>query len=128
MWVCSKLGFFSIVKKRADGHRGNWQIRARVRNDLELLKSAAGISATVQEWPDADYRWRIIVGKRDLARVTAALEASIDYSNFKAMIHATPSQIGKYTAYAAFWGDMNRVQLMNTGQQLAGPESGDPWP
>jgi hypothetical protein len=41
MWLCTKLGFFSIMKK---GNPGEWQIRARIKRDLDNLLSAAKLN------------------------------------------------------------------------------------
>ena len=44
MWICSKLGFFSIVKKD-----DRWHVRARARVDLKALKKATGLRLPIEE-------------------------------------------------------------------------------
>jgi hypothetical protein len=105
MWICSKLGFFSIVKKD-----GGWHVRARERGDIEALKQAIGLRVPIEEWPDADYRWRLNVGKIGLRRIYQAFEDSVDYPNFKSEIGASPSQRFKLSIYGGFWADMQRFQ------------------
>ena len=78
MWLCTQIGFFSVVRKSADVYH----IRARVRRDLENLKGmmAVDLGATlpdIQEWPAADYRWRIIVGAAAWARIGLALVSGV---------------------------------------------------
>jgi len=86
MWIASKYGYFSIVKKD-----GGWHIRARSKEDLELLRTAVGgdfVHLVVHLTPEADYCSRIFVeddpeGKKLMEALFSTLEASIDYPNFK---------------------------------------------
>jgi hypothetical protein len=107
MWICAKIGFYSIVKK---GTPETWQIRARVSQDLKNLVAAAQIGVPLIETPKGDYKWRIVVNAPQLARVFEILAASIDYPNFKDQVAETPDQQAKLDAYHRFWGDMLRVQ------------------
>jgi hypothetical protein len=107
MWICSKLGFFSIVKK---GESGTWQIRARCETDLKGLLNAASLSKEIISTPHADYAFRAVVGHDELERVFAALGNSIDYPNFKSCIGALPGQRDKLSAYHAFWSGMAKLQ------------------
>lgn len=110
MWIASKLGFFSIVHKE-----GSFHVRARTRDDLAQLKRAAKVRARIEEWPRADYRWRIRVQLADLARVFAALQSSIDYPNFKNQVAALPSQREKLGAYEHLWGRLAMLQHESAG-------------
>lgn len=106
MWIASKYGFYSIVKKEDVFH-----VRARCRADLENLRVASGIDDDVKEsYPGSDYPWRLIVGGESLAKVFDSLEESIDYGNFKGMIGGTPNQRNKLDAYHRIWAEMNRWQ------------------
>lgn len=105
MWIASKFGFFSIVAK-ADGVH----VRARVKKDLEELLAQTDTTAPVQTWPGADYRYRVIVGADQLPVFFQKLAESIDYDNFKNMIHASPTQQGKYYAYSSVWEIMYQQQ------------------
>jgi hypothetical protein len=106
MWIASKYGFFSIVKKEDVFH-----VRARCQADLDNLRSASGISDDVKEsYPGSDYPWRLIVGTESLGKVFQALEATIDYGNFKGMIGTTSDQRDKLDAYHHIWAEMNRWQ------------------
>ncbi|MBX7059636.1 MAG: hypothetical protein K1X75_16350 [Leptospirales bacterium] len=105
MWLATKLGFYSIVRKDDGVH-----VRSRVLQDLQNLVSAAGLRQEIQTWPAADHRFRIIISSEQLARVMTALTNSIDYSNFKSMIGNTPDQKGKSKAYGSIWSTMYALQ------------------
>jgi len=108
MWTCSKLGFFSIVKK---GKPETWQVRARRKNDLYELLEATGLEeAEIVSTPEHDYGFRIIVGQDGLDRVFSCLAHSIDYPNFKDCVANLPAQHDKLPAYHDFWGGMRKVQ------------------
>jgi len=106
MWLCTSIGFFSIVRKDGACH-----VRARVRSDLERLADRAGLDRSrIEEWPQADYRWRILATGAELGTVMAALADTVDYPNFKSRIHATPHQDAKSTAYGRLWADLLGLQ------------------
>ena len=107
MWICSKLGFFSIVKK---GEPETWQVRARRKNDLQELLESTGLDAEIIPTPNADYAFRIIVDQAGLERLFSSLEESIDYPNFKDCIADQPMQSDKLPVYHEFWSGMLKVQ------------------
>ncbi len=106
MWLATRHGFYSIVRKSP----GIYHIRARVRADLENLQRVCDLSQKIERWPQADYRFRIIVGDDNIGRVFAALCVDLDYSNFKTKIAATPDQRDKLHAYHDIWGLMMELQ------------------
>jgi hypothetical protein len=116
MWIASKLGFYSIVQKTA----GEWHVRARLRADLVNLVNAvyrepAAVVETIEEWPTADYRWRILVTDAgELAGIFAALGDSVDYPNFKAEVGRRPDQTAKLPAYHALWASLHTLQNQAT--------------
>lgn len=107
MWLCTKYGFFSIVKK---GAPETWQVRARVAADLENLILAAQLENKIIPTPEGDYCCRIVVDQAQLAAIMRLMAESIDYSNFKDCIARLPGQKKKLHAYHNFWGDMFRLQ------------------
>ena len=111
MWLATKFGFYSIVQKQTsnDGPL-KFHVRARIHTDLENLLTASGLSHEIQEWPDADYRYRVIIDQKELAQLMAVLAGTLDYGNFKSMIAATPGQRGKLHAYHEIWGVMANLQ------------------
>lgn len=97
MWLCTSIGFYSIVRKQ-DG----WHVRARLRADLETLQRAADaiVHLPIQVWPGADYRYRIIITtQHGYESVWAVLAQSVDYPNFKGRIASLPDQRDKMPAY-----------------------------
>lgn len=115
MWICSQLGFFSIVQKLP----GEYHIRGRVRTDMADLCRALGWSEEVILDTFGDYRFRIIATQEQVAAAMAAFGDSIDYSNFKSRIAALPRQREKMAAYHELWNGMVRIQ----DQSAEGP-----WP
>lgn len=112
MWIASQLGFFSIVSKEDCFH-----VRARTSEDLQRLKLAADLNQEIERWPNADYRFRLRVPAAELARIFAALERSISYSNFKSRIAALPHQGNKLAAYERLWFDLLQLQDADTPRQ-----------
>lgn len=110
MWLCTQLGFFSIVRKDAD----TFHIRARCREDLDQLVQATGKGACVASYAGSDYPWRILCPADDLPCFMAALTESIDYSNFKSAIATSASQHPKLTAYHEIHHRMFKWQQANT--------------
>jgi hypothetical protein len=99
MWLATKHGFYSIVFKS----NGHYHVRARVRQDLDNLIRLVRLEVVIHEWPLADYRYRIIVNRRDFSGIMAALALDLDYPNFKARIAATPDQRDKLEAFHQVW-------------------------
>ena len=112
MWIASKYGFFSIVKKA-----GVYHVRARKRSDLVALQirhaAIRGDSRVfpILETPDADYCARMIVDEKTKDDFFDILADSIDYPNFKSMIHESPTQQDKLPWYSAIWRIMNGYQF-----------------
>ena len=104
MWLCTDLGFFSVVRKGAN----QYHIRARVRRDLENLKTALAVDLSahlpdIQRWPTADYRWRVVVTFESWAFIGNYLIRAISYDNFKSRISSLPDQRHKLRAYHELW-------------------------
>lgn len=111
MWLFTKRGFYSIVRKSDD----EWHVRARAKKDLENLLALVGAKHKVHRSVDADYRWRIVCGTADARQMIARLSEDIDYSNFKGKIAATPDQADKLRAYHDIWGIMYDYQCGQNG-------------
>lgn len=106
MWLCTKLGFYSIVRKR-DGYH----VRARTKGDLTSLLNVAGLRIKMEDWPDADYRWRVRIQKdSSLASIFMALSDTVDYPNFKNEIIKSDSQVRKLSPYARLWEALRQIQ------------------
>jgi hypothetical protein len=95
MWLCTQLGFFSIVRKEPD----TFHIRALCREDLDQLAQVAGTGTAIASYAGSDYPWHILCPARDLPRFMSALTESLAYGNFKSAIAASPTQRPKLFAY-----------------------------
>ena len=82
MWVFSKHGYFSAVKKSGYAP-GELVIRARCKEDLERLKAATGTEAPILKKAGTDYPFRICMNREVWAKFLTGEAMSIDYPNFK---------------------------------------------
>jgi len=87
MWLFTKYGFFSIVKKQFKEDDPPFQIRSRESGDLKNPCRLCELEKEIIHTPHADYHYRITVDQLDLNKIMNCLEDSIDYDNFKSMIH-----------------------------------------
>lgn len=114
MWLCTQHGFYSIVEKAPDV----FHVRARVRADLEnlvaRLKKKAIKIGEIEEWPRADYRYRILTNKLGVQAVMIVLADTLDYSNFKSRVDQRIDQRDKLRAYQALWADGQKWDEKNT--------------
>ena len=116
MWICSKIGFFSVVRK-ADGQV---HVRARRRQDLVNLVQFCRLKIKVLDsHPGSDYGWRIICTSNQWGTIALALASSVTYDNFKRVIGQTPDQDDKLPVYSDFHHAMERYQ--RDGEVLAWP-------
>lgn len=108
MWIFTTFGFFSAVEHRDDHKR--LLVRGRVREDIEALSSALHeTSEFVQDTPDADYPYRIDVGKFEFAQLMAQSITSIDYDNFKNEV-AQSQGYSRAKLYGNVWGQMHDAE------------------
>ncbi len=112
MWIATKHGFYSIVQKEppSGDKPAVYHVRARIKPDLENLLHAARLRNSIEEWPGADHRYRIIATEPDVQQVMACLAATLDYDNFKSKIGVTPDQAPKLDAYHTIWSELARLQ------------------
>ena len=106
MWIATKVGFFSIVRKEEK----DFHVRARLRPDLVEMLDLAGIESEIFESEYADYRFRIVVDSDTVRKIGAVLFKEIDYDNFKNTIHDSSTQREKYEAYGNIWSQMWALQ------------------
>ena len=112
MWLCTKFGFYSITRKKAD----EWHVRGRCEKDLVNLKKDCDLREPVIRTAPADYRWRIVIEEKvTMDRVFQVLWDTLDYSNFKGKIGQTPDQRDKLNIYHGWWDDMYGFQAENGG-------------
>lgn len=107
MWLFSGKGFISVVENRQDRSRKTLLVRSRFREDLEQFVEMLDSSPVIQETPERDYLYRIVVPREDLAAVVQRIVTSIDYGNFKASVHGDPV---RDRAYGRCWSAMYDAQ------------------
>lgn len=106
MWLITQHGFYSIVRKGPD----DFHVRARVRADLAELRELTALQAEIEEWPQADYRYRLRVNRDDYRLITRTLAETVDYPNFKERVGERESQRPKRHAYFRIWETLARLQ------------------
>lgn len=103
MWIMTNTGFLSIVAHR---HLpDDLLVRARRAGEIESIFPNANISRT----PDADYLFRAVISRLEVAEVMAQRIQSIDYDNFKDSVYDRKL----HDAYFDTWSVMQRYQTEN---------------
>jgi hypothetical protein len=105
MWLFTTDGFLSIVAKGCK--RDQLMVRARARPDIKRAFPKAKITQTP---PPADYAYRAIVSRKEIAAYLVEMVATIDYSNFK----DTVRNGGRHQAYLRVWNAMFAYQEDNS--------------
>jgi len=109
MWLFTKFGFFSVVKKESDG-ADTLTIRARVKADLEnLIKYYLIGEFKILTFPEADYRYRIIVPKEVFTKAIAEITKDINYENFKNEVYDLQGS-GRANSYGKVWAELYKLQ------------------
>lgn len=101
MWIFLNNAFLSVVahRKQADA----LCVRARLAGDIERVFPGAEVIRT----PDADYLFRAVLPRRQVADAISASLASIEYFNFKdSLAYRDPRAV----AYTRTWAIMNNMQ------------------
>ncbi|GIV43235.1 MAG: hypothetical protein KatS3mg035_0358 [Bacteroidia bacterium] len=126
MYLLTKLGFFSIVRKSFDPIKGEefkgeeFQVRGIELNDmynlLNAYKAHPDFNAHKHHVPHimethyADYRFRIQVKPEEMSIMFKVLMESIDYMNFKKAVIRNPEQSKKAKVYEKLREDMLSLQ------------------
>jgi hypothetical protein len=106
MWLFTTKGYVSIVAHREE--KDELLVRARTRRDLEDFLGK-GTTNIIEETPEADYRWRAVVLRREVALlISRYVQQELTYDNFK-------NAAGDRDAYlddilARLWRDLRRWQ------------------
>jgi len=109
MWAFTKLGFYSVVRKKARGK--TLVVRARARGDLEALRPYLPKKPEMKiiVLPVADYRYRIEVEQSVWSKLMAKLVNEIDYDNFKNSV-AKHQGSARASLYHDVWSVMMGLQ------------------
>lgn len=131
MWVLTPIGFFSIVEKPWDRGTGMLTVRARVRSDLDRLRSSMPehgpvIDATTEDLK-ADYRYRARGRRGNIAAALEHLTRELRYDNFKSEVLL---QQGKERAnlYGQVWALLYRGLDAIDRQERGGADPEDDTP
>lgn len=109
MWLFTSIGFFSIVRKPSDAGAGTLTVRARVRSDLEALRSRfLPDLGPIVEGAGTDYRYRAVAPQHSVAAAMQALVAATDYDNFKSEVAHTQGH-ARAQAYSRVWGELQHL-------------------
>lgn len=121
MWQFTKFGFFSTVLKGDKYH-----VRARRPEHLHALvgglhsDKAYAELPLVEEWPLADYRWRIIVDAATFSDIQELLAEAVDYANFKSELAAVPELRDLERIAHQVWHILHRDQEAYERRQRGG--------
>jgi hypothetical protein len=110
MWLITTTGFFSVVEKPWDREHQTVTVRARVAADLEALRTAylPGLGPTETD-PEADYRFRAQVPRRQFAEALSRMALDVDYDNFKNAVEARQGH-ARSALYERVWIDLLALQ------------------
>lgn len=83
MWLILNNSFVSIVEHRDDPNL--LVVRGRFKGDVErfLNPMPAGLNVIEAVTPDADYRFRVVVERGDVAHALTRAVQCVRYPNFK---------------------------------------------
>ena len=124
MWILTKIGFYSIIKKPShlnpDGP-AVFNIRGRDKDDLkrlaELISPDLAKLPVVHEYDYSDYPYRVYLHtQEEMDAVMAKLSVLIDYDNFNDTIKATPHQKAKIEPYEELWSLLYNAHFSNRPQ------------
>ena len=92
MWLMTKYGFYSIVRKDPE----TYHVRSREMQDIEnLIRHVPLPGAKILDTTGSDYAARIIVGQDEVLTILNFLGTNIDYDNFSDVIEKMPDQAHK---------------------------------
>ena len=102
MWVAFNNAFLSIVQNRNNG--SELLVRARVKGDIER------VFPEVETFEDltADYRYRALITRDEVAEAMASQVSEINYDNFKNSISKNEYQ--RHDAYLKVCGNLRTLQ------------------
>lgn len=112
MWVFTKDGFFSAVKKSEQKGTCLITIRARARNDLVNAKKAMGLKrCKIISNGGTDYEFRMVVKKEKWANYLFNQTMALDYENFKGKIYEISPK--RESIYGRVWAELLDIAAKN---------------
>lgn len=107
MWLFTPDSFISIVQHRDQPDL----LLARARFPGDLGRLFPDRAHEVEETPDADYRYRLILDRKAAAQAVATAVCGVDYTNFKDEAGSRPQgTAARMTALHQVWTALFRAQ------------------
>lgn len=108
MWIFTTIGFFSVTEMQEK--RGVLQVRARVRGDLDLLRTKylPELTKTV-ELKNRDYPYRAYTDPACFSAAMVQIVHDLTYSNFKNEVDRVQGR-SRELLYAKVWSVMNGAE------------------
>jgi hypothetical protein len=128
MWIMTTVGFFSVVQKPEDRGTQYLTVRARVKKDLAILLrkvSPAHAKKKIDDDPRGDYRYRVRLPRKAIAKLVAEAVERIDYVNFKDEIKRVQGP-ERAQAYSRVWSDL--LPLQPGGSKFLPDHAWAAWP
>ena len=107
MWLLTKFGFFSTVRKPGDDHL---TVRARSAADLDRLRDQylPSLGPTV-EGAGTDYPYRARASTEEFAKAMSDIVRDLDYSNFKSEVGRRMGP-GRSHIYGRVWSELCAIE------------------
>lgn len=102
MWIMTNKGFISAVAHREK--KNMLMVRARAPGHLEAVLGVA--PKDVEKTDDADYAYRVVIGRSAFKVAIDRMTDAIDYDNFKNSVEDN----NLHDAYMDVWTAMYRYQ------------------
>lgn len=99
MWVFTRDGFFSVVKKECKADEV--MVRARQKSDLLGLGKKLNLTLCIQTDAGTDYAFRAVLKQSDWAGYLADEAMLLDYENFKGSLSKKDHE--RQNAYFQCW-------------------------
>jgi hypothetical protein len=112
MWVIQNTAFVSIVEHRDDARK--LIVRGRFKGDVERFLNPLpnGMHVIEEVTPSADYRFRAVVQRGDVAHAMLRGVSKITYPNFKDSIKAA----FRKSIAMRVWSIFHREQMERVGR------------
>jgi hypothetical protein len=114
MWIFTTVGFFSATQVNRPGRldlpEGTIQVRARVYEDLEVLRAKylPALSETIH-LPNRDYPYRGYIDKQSLGLAMVDMISDLNYSNFKDEVKKEQGE-ERAELYMGVWSTMYQAE------------------
>lgn len=117
MWIMIPGGFYSIVQKHEDVKDGMLTIRARVENDLIVLRQFIPSLSEIVTSENSDYRFRARAHRVDVSYALLKIGMTVDYSNFKDTVLRVQGQ-ERANTYTSVWSVLRDLQTPPDAENL----------